>query len=146
MIPDPCFMEPKHAVRQCQYLQAEGKALVELSTQRSLAQTDFFDRLRPYVGFHQEMRAWLQQHAGHDELVMERVEQLPAIKFEDHSIRPEDWKSWLRIVIGAALGPFRHFFEREARTYIEETVHKIHHNNTLYGSLAVLLKNMPDPV
>ncbi|MEO1452071.1 MAG: hypothetical protein AAFV07_21240, partial [Bacteroidota bacterium] len=136
-------MEARHAVRQCQYLQSEGKQVIELSSSRSMGYADFFDRLRGYIQFHMEMKEWLQTHCGHDELIMERVLKLPDIVFEDHSFRPDSLKTWLRVIVGAFIGPLERYLNREANQYVEKTVDQIHQNNTLYGSLAVLIRNMP---
>lgn len=136
-------MKPKQAVRQCAYLQSEGKALIAMRQQRAMGQADFFNRLRPYIQFHQEMKDWLQAHYGYDRLIMERVTKLPEMKFEDHSFRPEDWKTWLRVIAIGLLGPLAHLLNRPGKAYIEATTDQIHQNNMYYGSLEALLRNMP---
>ncbi|MGD1847444.1 MAG: hypothetical protein ACFB10_18810 [Salibacteraceae bacterium] len=150
---------PPSAIRQCNYLQEKGKKLAQTNgwVMWTNKRTDYFQELKEFIRFHEEIKQYLQQYHTDNHFISERVAQFPDLPFRDFSGAEKGTSSLF--LAGLQLGgigvilffvflyvffPLAYLWQYQAIRYINKTSQILHQTSGLYGSIAFLLKAEAD--
>lgn len=133
---------PSNILRQCEYLRVQGQEIAKTSgfVMFTLDRDEYFAKLRDYLAFYQEIKAFMEKQEWNNELISERVEQLPNIPYEDFSFSGQTWVIWITLLFLYLLFPLAYIMLFRGVNYVDSTRSKIHQATATLSSIAFLLK------
>lgn len=137
-------IKPRDITRQCEFLILKGKELLtfNLLMQLSLRQRQmiYFETLSEYCRLYNEMKNYFLTNKIPDELINEKINNLPEIKFIDFGFLDTNFKSNVSFFFFAFLFPVSFFWSLKKYNYMKQTRQKIIIATDIFSSVDFLFK------
>jgi hypothetical protein len=138
------LIKPRDITRQCDFLISKGKEIVSFNTITLLLLrnrlTDYFMTLSDYCKFYNEMKIYFSNNKISNDMINERINNLPDIKFKDFELADTNYKSAITYFFYAVLYPFSIFWSIKKYNYIRLTRQKIIIATDIFSTIDFLFK------
>lgn len=126
------------AIQSCTYIREMGKEILDEGMPNFYNRSTYEAKLREYIRFNAELKAFFlrEEYKGHAE-IRATAERLPTVLFQSIN---QPWKLAVATIAGYVLPAVGKMVLRTDKKYLENIHKEIHHANSIYGSLELMLR------